>query len=171
MIYAIPPAIRITALGIRGVPVNTVEAAASMGATRTADAPARCSSRCRGGCCLLGVNQTILFALSMVVIAGPDRRRRPRRTSCTSGLYSNPALAILAGIVIVVMAMALDRITEAIAERTDPAQPPPRRGSEAPARQTLVVIGGDRRRDRSSRRRSASAAPSRRGRETSRRAR
>ena len=34
MIYAIPPAIRITALGIRGVPVNTVEAAASMGATR-----------------------------------------------------------------------------------------------------------------------------------------
>ena len=34
MIYAIPPAIRITALGVRGVPVNTVEAAASMGATR-----------------------------------------------------------------------------------------------------------------------------------------
>ena len=34
MIYAIPPAVRITALGIRGVATNTVEAAASMGATR-----------------------------------------------------------------------------------------------------------------------------------------
>ena len=35
MIYAVPPAIRITALGIRGVPVNTVEAATSLGSTRT----------------------------------------------------------------------------------------------------------------------------------------
>ena len=43
MIYAIPPAIRITALGIRGVPVNTVEAATSMGVTRT-QLLARCSS-------------------------------------------------------------------------------------------------------------------------------
>ena len=34
MIYAVPPAIRITALGIRRVPSNTVEAAASMGSTR-----------------------------------------------------------------------------------------------------------------------------------------
>jgi glycine betaine/proline transport system permease protein len=40
----------------------------------------------------------------------------------TTGLYSNPALAILAGLVIVVMAMALDRSTEAMAERTDPAR-------------------------------------------------
>ena len=35
---------------------------------------------------------------------------------------SNPALAILAGAAIVVMAIALDRVTEAIAERTDPAK-------------------------------------------------
>src|SRR2546423_13273209 len=34
MIYAVPPAVRITALGIRGVPANTVEAAAAMGTTR-----------------------------------------------------------------------------------------------------------------------------------------
>jgi glycine betaine/proline transport system permease protein len=39
-----------------------------------------------------------------------------------SGLFSNPALAILGGVAIVIMAMALDRVTEAIAERTDPAQ-------------------------------------------------
>ena len=34
MIYAVPPAIRITALGIRGVPTNTVEASNALGATR-----------------------------------------------------------------------------------------------------------------------------------------
>jgi glycine betaine/proline transport system permease protein len=40
----------------------------------------------------------------------------------TSGLYTNPALAILGGVAIVIMAMALDRGTEAIAGRTDPAK-------------------------------------------------
>ena len=50
MIYAIPPAVRITALGIRGVATNTVEAAASMGATG-ARCCRRCSSRSRAGCC------------------------------------------------------------------------------------------------------------------------
>ena len=57
MIYSIPPAIRITALGIRSVPTNTVEAAAALGATRlqtlaegaaaarAPDAPARRSTR------------------------------------------------------------------------------------------------------------------------------
>ena len=39
----------------------------------------------------------------------------------TSGLNSYPALALLAGLVIVVMAMALDRVTESVAERTNPA--------------------------------------------------
>jgi glycine betaine/proline transport system permease protein len=39
----------------------------------------------------------------------------------TSGLYSNAALAILAGAAIVIMAMALDRSTEAVADRTDSA--------------------------------------------------
>ena len=70
---------------------------------------------------LLGVNQTILFALSMVVIAGLIGGGGLGAV-VTSGLYSNPALAILAGLVIVVMAMALDRSIEAIAERTDPAR-------------------------------------------------
>ena len=48
MIYAIPPVVRITALGIRGVPVNTVEAAASMGSTRT-QLLTRSSCRSPGG--------------------------------------------------------------------------------------------------------------------------
>ena len=40
----------------------------------------------------------------------------------TNGLYSNAALALLAGIAIVIMAIALDRATSAIADRTDPTR-------------------------------------------------
>ena len=70
---------------------------------------------------LLAVNQTILFALSMVVIAGLIGGGGLGAV-VNSGLSSTPAVAILAGVVIVVMAIALDRSTEAIAERTDPAR-------------------------------------------------
>jgi glycine betaine/proline transport system permease protein len=120
MIYAIPPAIRITALGIRNVPVNTVEAATSLGATRV-QLLRKVQLPLARRLILLGVNQTILFALSMVVIAGLIGGGGLGAV-VTTGLYSNPALAILAGLVIVVMAMALDRATEAMADRTDPAR-------------------------------------------------
>ena len=49
LIYAIPPAIRITALGIRGVPSATVEAATSLGSTRPPGALARSSCPWPGG--------------------------------------------------------------------------------------------------------------------------
>jgi glycine betaine/proline transport system permease protein len=120
MIYAVPPAIRITALGIRSVPSNTVEAAASMGSTRW-QLLGKVQLPLSRRMLLLGVNQTILFALSMVVIAGLIGGGGLGDV-VTSGLYSNPALAILAGIAIVVMAMALDRSTEAMAGRTDPTR-------------------------------------------------
>jgi len=120
MIYAIPPAIRITELGIRRVPVNTVEAAASMGATRL-QLLRKVQLPLARRMILLGVNQTILFALSMVVIAGLIGGGGLGAV-VTSGIYSNPALAILAGLVIVVMAITLDRSTEAIANQTDPAR-------------------------------------------------
>ena len=120
MIYAIPPSIRITALGIRNVPVNTVEAATSMGSTR-AQLLGKVQLPLARRMILLGVNQTILFALSMVVIAGLIGGGGLGAV-VTTGIYSNPALAILAGLVIVVLATALDRSTEAIANRTDPAK-------------------------------------------------
>ena len=119
MIYAVPPAVRITALGIRGVPANTVEAAEALGSTGM-QVLGKVQLPLARRLLLLSVNQTILFALSMVVIAGLIGGSGLGDT-VTTGLYSNPALSILAGVAIVIMAIALDRVTEAIANRTDPA--------------------------------------------------
>jgi glycine betaine/proline transport system permease protein len=120
MIYAIPPAIRITALGIRRVPTNTVEAAEALGSTRL-QVLGKVQLPLARRMLLLGVNQTILFALSMVVIAGLIGGQGLGNV-VTNGLYSNPARALLAGFAIVIMAIALDRATQAMAERTDPAR-------------------------------------------------
>src|SRR3712207_4252105 len=120
MIYAVPPAVRITALGIRGVTPDTVEASQALGATR-AQTLVKVQLPLARRQLLLAVNQTIMFALSLVVIAGLIGGRGLGDV-VTSGLYSNAALALLAGIAIVIMAIALDRATAAIAERTDPTQ-------------------------------------------------
>jgi glycine betaine/proline transport system permease protein len=120
MIYAVPPAVRITALGIRGVSSDTVEASKAYGAT-----PLQTLFKVQIPLArrqlLLSVNQTIMFGLSLVVIAGLIGGRGLGDV-VTSGLYSNASLAILAGAAIVIMAIALDRATAAIAERTDPTR-------------------------------------------------
>ena len=120
LIYAIPPSIRITSLGIRGVPTNTVEAAEALGATRL-QTLLKVQLPLARRMLLLSVNQTILFALSMVVIAGLIGGQGLGDV-VTTGLYSNPAIALVAGVTIVIMAIALDRATEAMANRTDPTQ-------------------------------------------------
>jgi glycine betaine/proline transport system permease protein len=120
MIYAIPPAVRITALGIRGVTKDSVEAAQAFGST-AAQTLFKVQLPLARRELLLSVNQTIMFALSLVVIAGLIGGQGLGDV-VTNGLYSNAALAILAGIAIVIMAIALDRATSAIAERTDPTR-------------------------------------------------
>src|SRR6185503_18271684 len=119
MVYSVPPAVRITALGIRSVPANTVEAALALGSTKR-QLLWKVQLPLARRLLLLSVNQTILFALSMVVIAGLINTEGGLGAPVTNGLNSNPALAILAGAAIVVMAIALDRVTESIALRTDP---------------------------------------------------
>jgi glycine betaine/proline transport system permease protein len=121
MVYSVPPAVRITALGIRSVPANTVEAALALGSTGR-QVLWKVQLPLARRLLLLSVNQTILFALSMVVIAGLINTEGGLGAPVTNGLNSDPALAILAGVAIVVMAIALDRVTEAIANRTDPAK-------------------------------------------------
>ena len=74
MIYAIPPAIRITALGIRGVPVNTVEAATSLGSTRS-QLLRKVQLPLARRLILLGVNQMH----SLRAVDGRHRRTHRRR--------------------------------------------------------------------------------------------
>ena len=120
MIYAVPPAVRITALGIRGVTRESVEASQALGAT-SAQTLFKVQLPLARKQILLSVNQTIMFALSLVVIAGLIGGRGLGDV-VTNGLYSNASLALLAGIAIVIMAIALDRATSAIAEHTDPTR-------------------------------------------------
>jgi glycine betaine/proline transport system permease protein len=120
MIYAIPPAVRITALVIRGVTADSVEASRALGATEP-QTLFKVQLPLARRQLLLSVNQTIMFALSLVVIAGLIGGRGLGDV-VTNGLYSNPALALLAGVAIVIMAIALDRATAAIADRTDPTR-------------------------------------------------
>src|SRR5439155_22665130 len=97
-----------------------IEPATAMGATGASE-PGKVELPRSRKTLLLGVNQTILFALSMVAIAGLIGGKGLGDT-VTSGLNSYPALALLAGVVIVIMAIAFDRATEAIAARTDPTR-------------------------------------------------
>ncbi len=96
MIYAIPPAIRITALGIRGVSPTTVEAAAAMGSTRL-QVLRKVQLPMARKTIVLAINQTVMMALAMVVITAlvdaPGSARTssaPSRRS-TSGRPSMPA--------------------------------------------------------------------------------
>ena len=119
MIYAIPATIRITALGIRLVPAATVEAATSLGATRgqlLRKVQLPLAARALG----LAINQTIMLALSMVVvtvlIAAPGLG-----VNILRGLEAvDVGSAFDAGLAIVILAILLDRLTDLASRRLDP---------------------------------------------------
>ncbi|MFI7144441.1 ABC transporter permease [Nonomuraea sp. NPDC050022] len=118
MIYSIPPAIRITALAIEQVSPTAVEASSSLGATGRQTLFKVYLPLARSTMAL-AINQTIMMALSMVVIAnlisapglGGDIIRGLSRAQV--------GIMLPAGIAIVVMAVVLDRMLVALA-RKDP---------------------------------------------------
>ncbi|HEY8438872.1 MAG TPA: ABC transporter permease subunit [Candidatus Limnocylindrales bacterium] len=119
LIYAIPPAIRITSLGMRGVPTTTVEAASAYGATgRQVLAKVQLPLAWRA--IALGINQTIMLALSMVVIAGLIGAPGLGRLVINALSKVDVGSSFQAGIAIVILAVVLDRVTYAVGDRLDP---------------------------------------------------
>jgi glycine betaine/proline transport system permease protein len=117
-VYAMPAAIRITALGIRGVPTAPIEAAQSLGATGgQVLRKVRCSWRKTIG---LAVNQTIMLALSMVVITVVIDGRASARDIIKAIQTLNVGAIFDAGLAIVILAIILDRVTEQASLRLDP---------------------------------------------------
>ncbi|SMF14723.1 proline/glycine betaine ABC transporter permease [Streptomyces sp. Amel2xC10] len=117
VVYAAPPMARLTALGLRGADKEVLEAVDSLGATArqrllTARLPLARKEL------LLGLNQTIMMALSMAVIAsvigagGLGDRVYQALASVDVGA------ALAAGIPIVLLAVVLDRITAAAGDTT-----------------------------------------------------
>lgn len=114
MIYSIPPAIRITALAIEQVSPTTVEASASLGATRWQTLRKVYLPLARSTM-MLGVNQTIMMALSMVVIANLIAAPGLGSDIIRGLSLENVGVMLPAGLAIVVMAVVLDRMTTAAA--------------------------------------------------------
>src|SRR3954470_1981238 len=119
LIYAMPAAVRITALGIRRVPDATVEAAGSLGATRwqilrKVELPL--ARRVIG----LAINQTIMLALGMVVITVLVDAPGLGEPIIRALERNNVGAAFDAGLAIVILAILLDRLTEQASERMDP---------------------------------------------------
>lgn len=118
LIYAVPPVTRITALGIRSVPRATVEAAESMGGTRQQTLFGVLLPMARRTI-VLGVNQTIMAALSMVTIAALIDAPGLGKTVIKALETLDVGTAFNAGLAIVVIAIVLDRVTTAAAARAD----------------------------------------------------
>ncbi|MBO1335154.1 ABC transporter permease subunit [Streptomyces sp. VRA16 Mangrove soil] len=123
VVYAAPPMARLTALGLRSADGGVMEAVTSLGATaRQRLLSARLPLARKE--LLLGLNQTIMMALSMAVIAsvigaaGLGDRVYQALASVDVGA------ALAAGIPIVLLAVVLDRVTAAAGERMGSHQAP-----------------------------------------------
>ena len=115
IIYAVPPVIRLTNLGIRQVSAETVEAARSFGAS-----PAQLLTKVQVPMALptimAGVNQTTMMALAMVTIASMVAAGGLGDNVLRALQKNEPGNGAIAGISIVFLAIIIDRLTQALAK-------------------------------------------------------
>ena len=113
VIFALPPVVRFTNLGIRQVPEELVEAADSFGSTAwqklvKVELPNAKST------IMAGANQTVLLALSMVVTASMIGAPGLGTDVLTALQRGNVGLGFVSGFALVVMAILIDRIMQSI---------------------------------------------------------
>ncbi|MGG3858125.1 proline/glycine betaine ABC transporter permease [Metabacillus fastidiosus] len=116
VIFAMPPTIRLTILGIKQVPKELIEATEAFGST-TAQKLIKVQFPIALPTIMAGINQSIMLALSMVVIAsmvgapglGADVYRAVTQLQTGTGFE--------AGLAIVIIAIILDRITQNIGKK------------------------------------------------------
>ena len=111
IVYAVPPLIRLTNLGIRQVDREIVEAASAFGGSPTRillgiELPLATAT------IMTGLNQTIMMALSMVVIASMIGARGLGEQVLNGIQTLDVGKGLEAGIGIVILAVVLDRITQ-----------------------------------------------------------
>jgi glycine betaine/proline transport system permease protein len=111
MIFGGTPVVRLTVLGLRGVPEHVREAAISFGASKwylltRVDLPLASPS------IRAGVNQTIMLSLAMVVVASLIGAKGLGEDVLEALQYANVGQGILAGFAILFCAMMLDRIVQ-----------------------------------------------------------
>jgi len=111
VIFAMPPAVRLTTLGISQVPKDIVEATRSFGATSRqllfkVELPLALPT------ILAGVNQTIMMALSMVVISAMIAAGGLGEVVLKGITQLKIGLGFEGGIAVVILAVILDRITQ-----------------------------------------------------------
>lgn len=116
IIFSLPPAVRLTKLGIQNVPGEVIEAGYAFGATEKQilykiQLPLAMPS------ILAGVNQVILLSLSMVVIASMVGARGLGSIVYRGIQQNNVALGFESGLGIVILAIILDRITQSIGRK------------------------------------------------------
>ncbi|MEA3465327.1 MAG: proline/glycine betaine ABC transporter permease [Thermodesulfobacteriota bacterium] len=113
VIFAMPPAIRLTSLGIRQVPADLVEAADAYGCDRRQKL-FKLQLPIAMPTIMAGVNQTIMLALSMVVIAAMIGAGGLGGEVWKAIQRLQPGKGFEAGIGIVILAMILDRFTSKV---------------------------------------------------------
>lgn len=118
IIFGMPPVIRLTALGMRGVPESIKEAAVAFGASKwqllkDVELPLALPS------IMTGVNQTILMCLSMVVIISLIGGGGLGQEILEALQFAAKGPGLLGGFAILFLAMVMDRIVQGAFKRAD----------------------------------------------------